>query len=160
MPTSEWDYELSSMVFDGTNYVQTPIYLYNSENYQRPCQIEISLNNFSGGNDCVIFNSMLEKSPYVGMVFRITSGMLEMWYKSTRSGKLSATTTEITATFTRDSIGKWTCVSDYTAKSLDVISEIQSTPVPLTIGAGLNGNFQPWRYTQFYLNYFKFKWLD
>ena len=60
------------LIFDGTNYVNTAVYLFNSENIGKNFIISFEISDVSDTqvNLATIVNSMEEVSPYPGFVFR------------------------------------------------------------------------------------------
>lgn len=61
------------LVFDGTNYVDTGVYLFNSENIDKNFIISFEISDVSASqiNLATIVNSMEEISPYPGFVLRM-----------------------------------------------------------------------------------------
>lgn len=60
------------LIFDGTNYVDTGVYLFNSENIDKNFIISFEISDVSDSqiNHATIVNSMEEISPYPGFVLR------------------------------------------------------------------------------------------
>lgn len=153
-------YEAWNLVFDGTNYIDTGIKLFSAENVNRDFEIILNI-SYDGIATGTFMNAMLEKSPYPGMVARTPSNL---------------TTLEImvgNVAILRSYFKAWVDKDVYIHRVNNVFSawldgdsagttatETKTHDVPVTIGAGLNGSLQPWRYWAGTINHIKIEWLS
>ncbi len=72
------------LVFDGSNYEDTRIYLFNEENINKNFEISFDLTNVEASqiSQATIVNSMEEISPYPGFVFRVQTNGTQIEFNS------------------------------------------------------------------------------
>ena len=70
--------------FDGSSYENTGIYLFNEENINKNFEISFELTNVASNQlgQATILNSMEEKSPYPGFVFRVQANGTQIEFNS------------------------------------------------------------------------------
>lgn len=137
--------------FDGSNYLNTGIELFNSDNYKRNFEISVDIDNIdpsafeTSGMGGTIVNSLLEDSPWPGVVFRINNGKFEL--KATVNNNKKTT-----ITFNKDEVQSikiiridrivYYCINNGDPLLLLDMSSF-NTPfedVPVTFGASMQPN--------------------
>lgn len=151
--TYNYEHE-EDIVFDGTNFINTNIYLFSKKNVNKDFEIsfEIKENN-STKSYATIISSMDETgNPYPGFLFRIntTGKQYEMGANITKSG-------EKVSTFSLDSVTKvavkrvsgvlYVKINDEEEQQFIDFSTLKKAFYsPLSIGASLDGKIKPQRY--------------
>ena len=137
------------LVFDGTNYIDTGIYLFSEENIGKNFEISFDLTDYDSGqtSQATLFNAMQEKNPYPGFVLRATTNVNNLEFNSpkikNKNNIVAANTQKILLKRYNDvyyiqiNDGTMEELGKYTGTTFDV---------PLTIGASLDGSGNPWRY--------------
>lgn len=143
--------------FDGTNYIDTGIYLFNEENANKDFEIKFTVTSSSETQTtyATLVNSLVEVKPYCGIIFRIYGSTPTEFQLITHTGGES--TTDASARFnvadvTNVSILRKSNILYYSINNQDYIQIQDYTnftsyfEVPVTFGASLDENGEPYRY--------------
>ncbi len=140
-----------NITFDGSNYLNTGIYLFNQENYQK--DFTISFNIVSSGenvNQSTLVASMNESGrPWPGIVLRTRGSGYEYIVNNNNS---SSTTKSIPSRAHNVIISRKSSMYYMNIdgageeKILDASDYNSPFDAPLVFGAGLDGSMQPFRY--------------
>lgn len=142
-------YEAWNLSFDGTNYVDTGVYLYSADNINRDFEILLEkLAGQNGHNDCIL-NSMYENLPYPGFVVRALGGAGCI----ARSPNQSCEYLRI-----RRISGNIIVESDVSWSKNAIKSAVFN--IPVTLGAGMDSQGNPWRYSVCTIQHVLIKWLS
>ena len=154
--------------FDGTNYIDTGVYLFNTDNASKNFYLSFTIEeNTSTENQATIINSKLESESrgYPGFLFRKTSdNKYEISAnvdrsKNIRLSKLSYNASKVDFVRIDNKLyyslddGGFDLVLDYTGFD-------NYFNVPLTIGASLKENMEPQRYFKGTLSHLILQFLD
>ena len=141
------------LVFDGTNYIDTSIYLFSEKNINKDFEISFEIKDYNYANDQnALINAMDESgSPWPGFVFRFNKSQLfEIVSNITTSLKANKTynlTSVNKVTIKRTNKILYISINNgIDQKLLDLSTLNKPFYVPLTIGSSLNGSLQPQRY--------------
>ena len=143
-------------VFDGTNYIDTGIYLFNEKNINRNFHISIDItDNSSTERQASIINSKNEKNnKYPGFVFRRTEtySKYELSVGNTVGSPLSYKNAELPYNTRKVELFRINNVLYYRLDNGEAVSTLDFTgftdyfDVPVTIGCSLNSSGNPFRY--------------
>ena len=140
-------------IFDGTNYIDTGIQLFNSTNINKDFEISFEIvSHGSNSNQATMVSCMDETgSPWPGLVFRVANGNQdELIANVTTSTKVNKyyPKAEIKKVVIKRKNGIIYVNSNDTGdvQALDMTSLTTTFDVPLTIGASLNASGSPQRY--------------
>ena len=81
--------EAGPVIFDGTNYINTGVRLFDSTNVSKDFEVRFTIDSMDGNqtNHAVLFSDMNESgSPWPGVVFRYSSNTLKLIVNSTTTG--------------------------------------------------------------------------
>jgi len=161
-------YEYSGdIVFDGKNYVDTDVYLFNDRNINRDFVITFEIENYaSSGDFATMVNSMDESgAPYVGITCRFnkdgkfvfianssSSARAENKYDVSKKKKVIIKRVGKTLYFALDDD------ADTEFSDLSLLSK--TFDIPVTFGASLDGEKNPWRFFIGTLSNLKVELLD
>lgn len=70
---SAYFYEAENLVFDGTNYVNTGVYLHSAENIDKDFELECVISALDLNANTAIVGAMYEVSPHPGFLIRVNS---------------------------------------------------------------------------------------
>ncbi len=135
------------LVFTGTNYYDTGVYLFSAENIGKNFDISFDVINVGNNqsNLASVFNSMLEVAPYPGFVLRYSNGHYEF-----NSPGISTINVDLANAnkilLKRYNDVYYIQINDGELTEIGVYEANTTFDVPLTIGASLDGNGNPWRY--------------
>ena len=141
------------LVFDGTNYIDTNIYLFSEKNINKDFEISFEIKDYTYANDQNSLISAMDEraSPWPGFVFRFTkSNQFEINSNTTSSVKGSKQyglkeVNKVIIKRTNNIL--YVNINDGTEQQIIDFSTIkQPFYAPTSIGASLNGNLQPQRY--------------
>ena len=158
---------LGDIVFDGTNYVDTGVYLFNDRNIDRDFVVTFEIKDFTvAGELATLMNSLDERDQkYAGMVFRFNGGNQLSFVANNsatqKTEKPYGTNSGQKVTIKR--IGKtlYFALNDEVDAEFYNFTELSgSFDYPVTFGASLDGNKQPWRYFTGTLSNLKVELLD
>ena len=143
----------NQLVFDGTNYINTGIYLFSAENINKNFEISFDIVSRDTTDNLATIVSCMDESgsPWPGIVYRVQSETLD---------EFSANTTTLLGVenrYNKSNINKVTIKKldgflyinfndGQDEQLLDMSTFTQPINVPLTIGATLDRNGNPWRY--------------
>ena len=142
------------MIFNGTNYINTEMYLYNESNFNKNFYISFNIVEFDKNNNIhqnTIMSAMKEVDPWPGHVFKyIVDGNKKVFRIDTNSPtriKIEVPTTITNFRMLRINHnlyysvdgGNFILVNDYS-------NFTRYFDVPLTFGASIDGNGNIWRY--------------
>ena len=137
--------------FDGSNYLNTGIELFNSDNYKRNFEISVDITSIddsafeTSGIGGTIVNSLYETTPWPGIVFRIDNGKLELKATINNNNKT-------TVTFNKDEVQSikiiridriiYYCINNGDPKLLLDMNSFNAPfeDVPVTFGASMQPN--------------------
>ncbi len=140
--------------FDGSNYVDTDVYLFNERNIGRDFIISFKIKERNTGETLsTIMNSMSEVgNPYPGLVYRVADNNNAKFVANTTAGVKFERSYSF-ASGANDVVIKRIGNSLYLSlggsaddKVIDLSSLTTPFSVPTTFGASLDGNKNPWRY--------------
>lgn len=145
--------------FDGTSYIDTGVYLFNNQNYQKDFSISFEIVSFDSTNihQATLVSAMKEgASPWPGTLFRLDKQNGNnfrynfAFNKSTGSGAVSKywSTNDIQKFKIMRKSGKvYIKINDRIEEEMLSITDYSRIfDVPLTFGAGLDENQAPFRY--------------
>ena len=141
------------LVFDGTNYIDTNIYLFSEKNINKDFEISFEIKDYTYANDQNSLISAMDEraSLWPGFVFRFTkSNQFEINSNATSSVKGSKQyglkeVNKVIIKRTNNIL--YVSINDGTEQQIIDFSTIkQPFYAPTSIGASLNGNLQPQRY--------------
>ena len=142
------------MIFNGTNYINTEMYLYNESNFNKNFYISFNIVEFDKNNNIhqnTIMSAMKEVDPWPGHVFKyIVDGNKKVFRIDSNSPtriKIEVPTTITNFRMLRINHnlyysvdgGNFILVNDYS-------NFTRYFDVPLTFGASIDGNGNIWRY--------------
>lgn len=141
-------------VFDGTNYIDTGIYLFSEENINKDFDISFEIKKRDTTTNLSTMISVMDESdsPWPGIVYRVKNG------KEDQLGVNASSSVKTERNYQNSDINKvsikrvnniaYISFNDgFETKLLD-LSSMLSNPfdVPATFGASLDGNLNPFRY--------------
>ena len=139
----------NQLVFDGTNYLDTEVELFSEENIKKNFELSFELTSYDPNqtSQATIINSMVEKSPYPGFVFRFQTNNTQVEFNSPKissKNNMSASKTNKISIKRENDIyylkvndGNYQKLGTYSGTTFD-----NST----VIGASLDENGNPWRF--------------
>ena len=142
-------YHSDQLVFDGTNYIDTEVKLFSEENIHKNFEISFDITNINGTqtSQATVINSMLEKSPYPGFVFRFQTNGTHLEFNSPKiahkAGINASTTNKIIIKRVNDIY--YVQVNDNTPERIGTYSGTTFDETAV-IGASIDGNGDPWRF--------------
>lgn len=142
------------IVFDGTNYLNTEVPVFSNSFINRDFELSFTIDSIdTNANLNTLVSCMREVSPYPGLVFRYStqnSGSYAVVgnFGSNGSVKLNRyiALTSTNIVIKRENGVLFMSVNGGQFERLQDTSNTPSFEVPLTIGASLNNNSQPFRY--------------
>lgn len=143
-------------IFDGTNYIDTGIKLFSEDYIRKNFKISFEIDNFVFTEQFqTIMSVMNEKSsPWPGIVYRLKAANTYQFIVNANNSTKKETNFSITGinkiTIKRANNSVYINKNDgENIKVLDVSSMLENPfDVPLTFGASLDGNLNPFRYFQ------------
>ena len=151
------------LIFDGTNYIDTGIYLFSEENINKNFEISFDITNIESTqtSQATLINSMEEISPYPGFVIR-HSGNTTIEFNSPSIGNKSGINTN---TLNKLLLKRYNDIYYIKINEDNLIKlgkqEVQTIfDVPLTIGASLDSDKNPWRFFKGTLSNVKIELTD
>lgn len=157
-------------IFDGSNYIDTGVYLYSEENFARNFEVTFSIVNKAETQveKATLFNSLDEANPdYPGVLFRVTNNLLN--YEVLGNNKINGYSqvlrlyrfTDVNKVKMLRINGKtYYNINDgdyYELQDFTIFNEYFD--IPATFGASLDSNGEPWRYFDGTLKDMKIKYL-
>lgn len=139
------------VVFDGTNYIDTGIYLFSEANVNKDFEIsfDIVARNTTGGQ-ATLLNTMDESGgPYPGFVYRIESGdRLIVNSNGSENNTITNPSNNVSKVKIKRTDGKiYLNINDTTDQMvLDMKNLARTFDVPVTFGSSLNGSGAPQRF--------------
>ncbi len=137
------------LIFDGTNYIDTGIYLFSEENIRKNFEIYFEIDEVISpfNSQGTLINAMSEISPYPGFVFRHMPNNTQFEYNSpaitTKTYNINSTQRVL---FKRINDIYYIKINDDNLVELGEYKTGTTFDVPVTIGASLDANGNPWRY--------------
>ena len=141
-------------VFDGTNYIDTKMYLFSEENISKNFEIAFEIKRRVSKNQYPTMVSAMDEtgSPWPGIVYRVKSSTQDELAanasNSTKTNKMYQNADVNKVSIKRVNNIAYISFNDgFETKLLD-LSSMLSNPfdVPATFGASLDGNLNPFRY--------------
>jgi len=160
-------------LFDGTNYINTGVSLFNEENFSKNFEVTFTINerHENSGEYITLFNSMNESSGsfFQGVAFRIN--YYSTFYEVVSDDELNGNLDYSYIEYNLNNVSKvkicridnviYISVNDGTLEKLrDYTGFDEYFDVPATFGAGFDGNLTPWRFFKGILSNMKIKYLD
>lgn len=142
----------NDIVFDGTNYIDTGVYLFNEKNINRDFEVSFEIKERGSNSQYATMMSTMNEagSPWPGIVYRIWSSTQDQLAANTSSTKKD---NKYTTTSVQKVTLKRICGILYLQFNDGVNTQIMdlsliNTPfeVPVTFGASLDANKNPFRY--------------
>lgn len=138
------------LVFGGNNYVNTDIKLFSEENINKNFEIYFDIDEIVGPpyNELAsILNAMLEIAPYPGFVFRHEKNItkLELNFPSTSTRNFNITDVQ-SVYIKRYNDVYYLQINEGNVINLGKLKNLTTFDIPVTFGASLNGNGEPWRF--------------
>lgn len=160
---SKYTRNYDKLIFDGTNYIDTGIYLFSEENINKNFEISFDITNIESpqASQATLINSMEEISPYPGFVIRHT-GNTTIEFNSPSIGHKNGINTN---TLNKLLLKRYNDIY-YIKMNEDNLIKLgkQETQtifdVPLTIGASLDSDKNPWRFFKGTLSNVKIELTD
>lgn len=146
-------YEASNLVFDGTNYIDTGVYLYSEDNINRNFRITVTglKTDASKGSDKIsnrcIIGSMYEESPYPGFVVRAFGDGINGELVVRDGSSIDIVIERINGNIYITGVAPSNFVNN-------IIFNI-----PVTLGCELDTNNQPYRYMGGRIDHIVIEWL-
>ena len=147
-------YQASNLVFTGSNYIDTGVYLFSASNISRDFRITVlglTPNNSagSGSNLRAIIGSMLEIGPYPGFLVRAYN-----------SAGASTGVIDVMNGVSNDLVIERKN-GVFTVSGARVVGQIKSSSfdVPVTLGCELNSSGNPYRYMAGSIDSIVIEWL-
>lgn len=139
------------ITFDGTNYINTNIKLFDIYNYDKDFEISFDIDSVAENNQSLstIINSKYETSPYPGFVYRITANKTLMLTAAgaTGSPKENAVSAIQSVKISRRNSKIYIKINDENeVQAYDFSDFFNFFETPVTIGSSLNTSGNPMRY--------------
>lgn len=141
-------------VFDGTNYIDTGVYLFSEENIRKNFEISFEIKQRISKNQYPTMVSAMDETgtPWPGIVYRVKSATQDE-IAANASTTVKANKTYENSTVNKVSIKRinniiYICFNDEFDTKIVDFSSMLSNPfdIPVTFGAGLDGEGNPFRY--------------
>lgn len=148
-------YEARNLVFDGTNYIDTDVYLFSAENVNRNFEIIVkgatidnTIGTGSNKNERALIGSMYEVNPYPGFLVRgdVPAGQ----------GVIAIRQQPTDITIKRIN-GIYTVVG--TSIQSGAIANA-TFDIPVTLGCEMQADKTPFRYVGGSIDYISIRWLS
>ena len=147
-----WEYS-GDNVFDGTNYIDTGIYLFSAQNISKNFEISFEIKSRTFTEPYAVMIGAMDESgsPWPGIVYRTKNETNDHFIANSSSVKREKTYSSSKiqkVIIKRVNNGIYISFNDGDNVYIDNYSSMVSKPfdVPLTIGAGLDGDLNPFRY--------------
>lgn len=134
---------------DGTNFIDTGVYLFNERNIDENFVISFNIESIDPSQTylATIINAMYEVSPYPGFVYRIESNGSNLTFNSPSIATISDPLRHVERVIIRRYNGEYYLqINDKAIKRLGTYKSGTTFDVPVTIGASLDENENPWRF--------------
>ena len=150
-PNYDYDRFIDSATFSGSNYINTGLNLFSRENIDKNFEISFKIvSRDATTSQATMINAKLEEEPYPGFAYRVTSDLIQDQL-SISAGESTYKKNYNRADIERISIKRvngilYLKINDGSYQQVLDTTSLTPFDIPLTIGASLDSNGNPWRY--------------